>query len=215
MDGTISGDGPGPRAMRLRVTNLMLASRDQVAIDATAAKLMGFDPLTIRFIRLAHEAGLGKGDPREIDLVGDDVSDVNLRYSRNENTFASKGQKLIYHGPLKPLEGLLLRSPLVPWSFAASRLYHDGYWYPFVGKGRKRTIMETEWVGSSRYEAEGAGIIDARAWPRIGAGLSMAKGGGDRYEIRVHHRARPRAVRSRFRFRRAIGDAARPVRHGP
>jgi len=145
MDGTISGDGPGPRAMRLRVTNLMLASRDQVAIDATAARLMGFDPLTIRFIRLAHEAGLGKGDPREIDLVGDDVSNVNLHYSRNENTFASKGQKLIYHGPLKPLEGLLLRSPLVPWSFAASRLYHDGYWYPFVGKGRKRTIMETEW----------------------------------------------------------------------
>jgi hypothetical protein len=130
--------------MRLRATNLMLASRDQVAIDATAARLMGFDPLTIRFIRLAHEAGLGKGDPREIDLVGDDVSNVNLHYSRNENTFASKGQKLIYHGPLKPLEGLLLRSPLVPWSFAASRLYHDGYWYPFVGKGRKRTIMKSE-----------------------------------------------------------------------
>ena len=158
MDGTISGDGPGPRAMRLRVTNLMLASRDQVAIDATAAKLMGFDPLTIRFIRLAHEAGLGKGDPREIDLVGDDVSNVNLRYSRNENTFASKGQKLIYHGPLKPLEGLLLRSPLVPWSFAASRLYHDGYWYPFVGKGRKADDNEIR-VGAAlpEYGAEGAG----------------------------------------------------------
>lgn len=145
MDGTISGDGPGPRAMRLRVTNLLLASRDQVAIDATAAKLMGFDPLTIRFIRLAHEAGLGQGDPREIELVGDDVSEVNLHYSRNENTFASKGQKLIYHGPLKPLEGFLLRSPLVPWSYAASRAYHDAYWYPFVGVPRKREILATEW----------------------------------------------------------------------
>ena len=93
---------------------------------------------------------------REIDLVGDDVSNVNLHYSRNENTFASKGQKLIYHGPLKPLEGLLLRSPLVPWSFAASRLYHDGYWYPFVGKGRKRTIMKSEWGRLFReYEPKG------------------------------------------------------------
>jgi hypothetical protein len=145
MDGAISGDGPGPRAMRLRVTNLLLASRDQVAIDAVAAKLMGFDPLTIRFIRLGHEAGLGVGDPRMIDLVGDDVSDVNLHYSRNENTLASKGQKLIYHGPLKPLEGFLLRSPLVPWSYAASRLYHDGYWYPFVGKRRKHEIMKSGW----------------------------------------------------------------------
>jgi uncharacterized protein (DUF362 family) len=145
MDGTISGDGPGPRAMRPQVTNLLLASRDQVAIDATAARLMGFDPLTIRFIRLANEDGLGNGDPRNIDLVGDDVSDVNLHYHRNENTLASKGQKLIYHGPLKPLESLLLRSPLVPWSFFASRLYHDAYWYPFVGTPRKKKILETEW----------------------------------------------------------------------
>jgi len=145
MDGTISGDGPGPRAMRPHVTNLLLASRDQVAIDATAARLMGFDPLTIRFLRLANEAKLGNADPRFIELVGDDVSDVNLRYHRNENTFASKGQKLIYHGPLKPLEKVLLRSPLVPWSYLASRLYHDGYWYPFVGTGRKRKILDTGW----------------------------------------------------------------------
>jgi uncharacterized protein (DUF362 family) len=156
MDGTISGDGPGPRAMRLRVTNLMLASRDQVAIDAVAAKLMGFDPLTIRFLKLANDAGLGNADPRQIDLVGDDVSDVNLGYSRNENTLASKGQKLIYHGPLKPLEKMLLQSPIVPWSYAASRLYHDGYWYPVVGTKRKSEIMRTEWGRLFReYEPKG------------------------------------------------------------
>jgi uncharacterized protein (DUF362 family) len=84
MDGTISGDGPGPRAMRPHVSNLILASRDQVAIDAVAAKLMGFDPLSIRFIRLADEAKLGNGDPRCIDLVGDDVSGVNLGYHHQQ-----------------------------------------------------------------------------------------------------------------------------------
>jgi hypothetical protein len=131
--------------MRLQVTNLLLASSDQVAIDATAAKLMGFDPLSIKFLRLAHEAKLGTADPREIQIVGDDVSNVNLHYHRNENTLASKGQKLIYHGPLKPLEKVLLRSPLVPWSYLASRLYHDGYWYPFVGVPRKKQILDTDW----------------------------------------------------------------------
>jgi len=156
MDGAIAGDGPGPRAMRPHLTNLLLASRDQVAIDATAAKLMGFDPLTIKFIRLADEAKLGNGDPRCIELVGDDVSNVNLGFHRNENTFASKGQKLIYHGPLKPLERILLRSPLVPWSYFASRLYHDGYWYPFVGVPRKKKIMESEWGQLFRdYEPKG------------------------------------------------------------
>jgi len=156
MDGAIAGDGPGPRAMRPHLTNLLLASRDQVAIDATAAKLMGFDPLTIKFIKLADEAKLGNGDPRCIELVGDDVSNVNLGFHRNENTFASKGQKLIYHGPLKPLERILLRSPLVPWSYFASRLYHDGYWYPFVGVPRKKKIMESEWGQLFReYEPKG------------------------------------------------------------
>src|SRR4029079_4599130 len=67
MDGTIAGDGPGPRAMRPHVKNLILASSDQVAIDAVAAQLMGFDPMSIEFIRLAHERGLGVGDPSKIE----------------------------------------------------------------------------------------------------------------------------------------------------
>src|SRR5436309_14013130 len=71
MDGTTAGNGPGPRTMFPVVKNVMLASSDQVAIDAVAAKLMGFDPLSIGYIRLAHEDRLGVGDPREIELVGD------------------------------------------------------------------------------------------------------------------------------------------------
>jgi uncharacterized protein (DUF362 family) len=46
MDGTIAGDGPGPRCMRPHVKNYILASSDCVAIDAIAAKMMGFDPMT-------------------------------------------------------------------------------------------------------------------------------------------------------------------------
>ena len=71
MDGTFAGDGPGPRCMVPHVKNVILASADQVAIDAVAAKLMGLDPMSIKFIRLAHDLGLGCGDPREIEIVGD------------------------------------------------------------------------------------------------------------------------------------------------
>ena len=63
MDGTFAGDGPGPRCMVPHVKNVVLASADQVAIDAVAAKLMGFDPLSIPFLRMAHERGLGVADP--------------------------------------------------------------------------------------------------------------------------------------------------------
>jgi uncharacterized protein (DUF362 family) len=47
MDGTTAGNGPGPRTMFPVVKDVMLASADQVAIDAVAASMMGFDPLSI------------------------------------------------------------------------------------------------------------------------------------------------------------------------
>ena len=55
MDGTLCGNGPGPRTMIPVEKDFILASADQVAIDAVAAKMMGFDPLSIRYLRLAHE----------------------------------------------------------------------------------------------------------------------------------------------------------------
>ena len=81
MDGTVAGDGAGPRTMIPRVKNLILAASDSVAIDAIAARLMGFDPLSIPFLRMAHERGLGIADPRQIELVGDDVSHENFGFT--------------------------------------------------------------------------------------------------------------------------------------
>jgi uncharacterized protein (DUF362 family) len=144
-DGTFAGDGPGPRAMRWHIKNVIIAGADQVAVDAVAARLMGFDPLSIGYIRIAHEMGLGIGDMDSIELVGDDISGVDWRFKKNENTFASRGQKLIYWGPLKPLENLLLRSPIAPWSFFASNLYHNEYWLRLIGRRRIRAAMKTDW----------------------------------------------------------------------
>jgi len=147
MDGTFAGDGPGPRAMRWHEKDVILASADQVAIDAISARLQGFDPLSIPFIRIAHEMGLGVGDPGQIEIVGEErdwVMAQNYHFVQ-EDTFASRGQKLIYHGFLHPLEPLLLRTPLVPWSYFASNFYHNVYWYPFVGRKRVEAALETRW----------------------------------------------------------------------
>ena len=145
MDGTFAGDGPGPRCMMPHVKNYILASGDMVAIDAVAAKMMGFDPLSIKFIRLAHERGLGCGDLKEIEIAGEDITDVNFHFDAHSDTLASRGQKMIYWGPLKPLEHLLLRTSIAPWSYIASRLYHDVYWYNCVGRRRVRQALQTEW----------------------------------------------------------------------
>jgi len=144
-DGTFAGDGPGPRCMRVHTPGYLLASGDQVAIDAISAKMMGFDPLSLPFIRLAHEAGLGCGDPAKIEIAGDDISGVNFHFEAHQNTFASRGQKMIYWGPLKAVEHLLLRTRIAFWSYYASRLYHDLYWYRCTGKKRVKAALQTDW----------------------------------------------------------------------
>ncbi len=155
MDGTFAGDGPGPRAMRWHEKDILLASADQVAIDAVSARLQGFDPLSLRFIRLAHEKDLGVGDPRDIEIVGYDIEQEKPWNFVQEDTLASKGQKLIYHGPLKPFEKLLLQSPLVPWSYFASNFFHNVYWYPFVGRQRVKSALETKWGQHFKDYGEG------------------------------------------------------------
>ena len=145
MDGTFAGDGPGPRAMHWHQKNILLASSDQVAIDAVSAKLQGFDPMGLRFIRLAHEMDLGVGDPSQIKIVGYDIEQEEPWGFQMTDTFASRGQKAIYHGPLKPLEKILLQSPLVPWAYFASNFYHNVFWYPFIGRKRVESALENPW----------------------------------------------------------------------
>ena len=73
------------------------------------------------------------------------MAGVTWNFSPNENTFASRGQKLIYWGPLKPLEGMLLRSPITPWAFVASNLYHNEFWLRFIGRKRVADALKTPW----------------------------------------------------------------------
>ncbi len=145
MDGTFAGDGPGPRAMHWHQKDILLASADQVAIDAVSAKLQGFDPMQLRFIRRAHELNLGIGNPDEIEIVGYDIEQELPWGFIQTDTFASRGQKMIYHGPLKPFEKLLLQTPLVPWSYFASNFYHNVFWYPFIGRKRVEAALENPW----------------------------------------------------------------------
>ena len=145
MDGTVMGDGAGPRTMIPREGNLILASSDQVAIDATAARIMGFDPLAIRYLAMCHERGLGVADPRDIEIVGDvAAAATNMRF-KTSRSLVIWGDQLIRRGPLRPLKRLLLHSPLMVWAPFASNVYHDLLWYPTVGRARIRAFARTGW----------------------------------------------------------------------
>jgi uncharacterized protein (DUF362 family) len=145
MDGTTAGNGPGPRTMTPEVKNVILASADQVAIDAVSAKLMGFDPLSIDYIRLAHDRGLGVGDWREIELVGDDVTgeDWGFEVGYNFHRFLAW---MAWFGPTSALQKLVLRTPLVAIPTLISEVNHDYIHWPL-----KEKHLYEEWRASTSW----------------------------------------------------------------
>ncbi|MFH1692442.1 MAG: DUF362 domain-containing protein [Candidatus Omnitrophota bacterium] len=144
MDGTICGRGPGPRTMIPVEKGYMLAGSDSVAIDAVAAKMMGFDPLKIPYLRMAHEDGIGCADVREIEVVGEDVRLINFYFCVGEN-LASRFGKFFWFGLMKSLQRLFFRTPLVYLFVYASFFYHDYLWWLLIGSARQRKIGKTPW----------------------------------------------------------------------
>jgi uncharacterized protein (DUF362 family) len=146
MDGTTAGNGTGPRLMEPVEKNVILASQDQVAIDAVAAKLMGFDPMAIRYLALADEAGLGVGRPEDIEIVGDvDAAreSWNFRIGLCFHQFAAW---VTWFGPTRFLQGLLTRPPLLYLGNFYSFFYHDVvHW-----RLQERHVYE-RWLTDSRW----------------------------------------------------------------
>jgi uncharacterized protein (DUF362 family) len=145
MDGTTAGNGPGPRTMIPVEKNYILASADQVAIDAVAAKMMGFDPLSIGYIRIAHNDGLGTGDIRDIEIAGDDIANESWGFTVGNNGVSLFGN-LAWFGPLKGMQNLFFRTPLVHAFIFGSEAYHDYYRWPLRdGRTFRRWRQDTPW----------------------------------------------------------------------
>ena len=154
MDGTICGNGPGPRTMIPVEKDYLLASADQVAIDAVSAKMMGFDPLGIKYIRMAHEDGLGKGDVRDIEVVGEDISGINFGFFVGDNLASVVGD-VLWFSPLKVFQRLFFRTPLVYAFVFGSFFYHDFFWWPAKGKKIQDKVRKNTKWGKLFLEYEG------------------------------------------------------------
>jgi len=148
-DGTVCGNGAGPRTMEPFTGNIILASDDQVAIDAISAKIMGFEPLKIPFIKLAHDNGLGTGDLDQIEILGMNrkrFKKLNFGFKTKRSPIIKWDQRLRKgtYG-FKPLHNLLFHSTFFKLFVFASEFYHDRLWYPTLGKRNIQKFSETGW----------------------------------------------------------------------
>lgn len=70
IDGWVGMEGNGPAKGEPVEMGWALASTDFLAADATAARIMGFDPHEVGYLHYCALGGLGKMEPSEIELVG-------------------------------------------------------------------------------------------------------------------------------------------------
>ena len=144
VDGTVCGDGAGPRVMIPRIKNYLLAGYDQVAVDSVVAKMMGFDPLKLPAIKLAHDEGLGCGDIDQIEIIGEDITNINWHF-RVKRSLVIWGDQMVRKGPLQFIYPLFKNELFFLGPTLASKIYHDMFWYPTVGKKRIKEFNKTEW----------------------------------------------------------------------
>ncbi len=71
----------GPAFGRPKHCGLLVAGKNPVAVDACAARIMGFRPLSVRHIKMCHELGLGPVDYRmETDIPGFNYKNYKFRF---------------------------------------------------------------------------------------------------------------------------------------
>jgi len=85
IDGFVGMEGDGPVDGSPVDLRTAIASTDCVAADAVMAKIMGFSPLEISYIYLCNRKGIGKGDLKDIKIIGDSPEKVKIEFTPHSN----------------------------------------------------------------------------------------------------------------------------------
>jgi uncharacterized protein (DUF362 family)/NAD-dependent dihydropyrimidine dehydrogenase PreA subunit len=100
VDAIVGMEGNGPASPDLRDIGLILASDHAVALDAVIATMMGCEPGSLPFLRLARKAGLGDYDLSHIDVIGElkPLPDFKLPPLSGEAVFHNETIQALIHG---------------------------------------------------------------------------------------------------------------------
>jgi uncharacterized protein (DUF362 family)/Pyruvate/2-oxoacid:ferredoxin oxidoreductase delta subunit len=79
MDAVVGMEGEGPSSGFPRKVGLIIASRDAVAADAVASRVVSYHPLSVFTTSIADARGLGLGDLQRIEIVGAKIQAVEVK----------------------------------------------------------------------------------------------------------------------------------------
>lgn len=147
MDATIGLEGNSPKSGIPKVVNRLLASGDCVALDAVAAKVMGFDPAGIGHLAECVAAGLGTADLEQITVSGDDDLSLNLHFLPAQHNLVSRMELVLRRRPA--LRPLFFDTPVFQVCCWLTQLYYAAWYYLLgIGRGRCNRILTATAYGA-------------------------------------------------------------------
>lgn len=138
MDATIALEGNGPKSGISKEMNLVLASGNIVGIDATAARIMGFDPKTISHLLLCEENGFGSLNPQ---VIGESIEEHKTSFIPAKHNLVSLAEILFRHSFISRL---IFHTKIFNLMTFITRRYYD-IWDIVFGKKIRNQIKDSKY----------------------------------------------------------------------
>ena len=82
VDGIVGMEGDGPLFGSAVASGALIVGKDLLAVDATCARLIGFDPAQIDYLDFAAWTGVGSIDEGKIELAGEPLAKLQRAFAR-------------------------------------------------------------------------------------------------------------------------------------
>lgn len=138
MDGTIGLEGNGPKSGFPKEMGLVLASGDLVALDSTAAQLMGFDPRQIEHLLLCEKHGIGTAYPEQIQTMGETIEAHKTQFLTAHHNAVS-GLEVIFRSSF--VRKLIFETPVFNLMTWGARRYYD-LWDIAYGRKIRNNVLQ-------------------------------------------------------------------------
>lgn len=129
MDGTVALEGNGPKSGHPRVADMILCSRDPVALDTVQAFLMGLDPSSVTHLARCAARGIGTNQMGAIEVRGEDPAASRQAFVGARHNAVSLVENLLRKSFLKRL---FFNTPIFSLCLVGAKLYYR-LWTWLVG----------------------------------------------------------------------------------
>lgn len=142
VDATICCEGKGPKQGKPVICDLVLASGDNVALDAVCCQIMGIEIEKVRHLIMCEKYNTGVADINRIEIVGEKRDNLpNFKFNHGKKSLLTT-MDLFFRKPF--LKKLIYETFIFKLIVLAAKINYP-FWMFFVGNRLRKKVMESRY----------------------------------------------------------------------